>query len=91
MAKAKISIKDLAQYMGVKQKEAKDLKPLCEASQDVVTAYCQEALNESQAASQAMLLTAVWLQQTGITDPARMMTELPLQVRYFCSVAKASA
>ena len=37
MAKAKISIKDLAQYMGVKQKDAKDLKPLCEASQDVVT------------------------------------------------------
>lgn len=91
MAKAKISIKDLAQYMGVKQKDAKDLKPLCEASQDVVTAYCQQTLNESQAASQAMLLTAVWLQQTGITDPQKMMTELPLQVRYFCSVAKATA
>lgn len=91
MAKAKITVKDLATYMGVKQKDAKDLKPLCEAAQDVVTAYSQETLSEGQAASQAMLLTAVWLQQTGITDPQKMMTELPLQVRYFCQTAKAEA
>ena len=69
-------------------KRATNLKPLCDAAKDVVTAYAQQELEESQAAKQALLQTAVWLQQSGITEPDDMMTGLPLQVRYFCMVAK---
>lgn len=87
MAKAKITATELATYMGLKKGHGKTLKPLCDAAKDVVTAYSQEELSECQAAKQAMLLTAAWLAQTGITDPEEMMTGLPLQVRYMCQLA----
>lgn len=88
MAKAKITATELASHMGLKKGHGKTLKPLCDAAKDVVTAYAQKELDESQAAKQALLQTAVWLQQSGITEPDDMMTGLPLQVRYFCMIAK---
>lgn len=87
MAKAKITATELASYMGLKKGHGKTLKPLCDAAKDVVTAYSEKELDDSQAAKQAMLLTAAWLGQTGVTDPVEMMTGLPLQVRYFCQLA----
>lgn len=86
--KARILPSELASFMGLKKGQAKQLKPYCEAAQDIVTAFARTDLDTSHAATMAMLMTAVWLQQTGANTVERF-ADLPLNIRYFIEVAKA--
>ena len=86
MAKAKITATELASHMGLKKGHGKTLKPLCDAAKDVVIAYAQQDWT-SPSGKQALLqpLSAAAKRHP---EPDDMMTGLPLQVRYFCMVAK---
>tara|TARA_B100001059_G_C17627480_1_gene472689 strand:- start:59 stop:370 length:312 start_codon:yes stop_codon:yes gene_type:complete len=83
--KALISAADLAKFMGLKSD--KGLKTYCDAAADVVTAFAETELKESNLATLALLHTAVWLH----TSKAKTVDELralPLTVRYMVLQAK---
>ena len=88
MAKAKITATELASHMGLKKGHGKTLEASLrrrEGRRDRLRpAGAGRVPGGKAGASTDRCLAAA----SGITEPDDMMTGLPLQVRYFCMVAK---